>query len=272
MDNLDETALNIFTDGSSYSNPRAGGLGVRFITIDDDGNEVIYEHSPSGYDGATNNQMELQACIDALDLLTSKRPPVEYAGLSRIVIHTDSMYVTENISRAIYVWPKNRWYKTDGKPVLNATQWKELVRLMRKTNKRIDFNWVKGHKSSVHNKAVDGLAKVSAKKRTKNRISIVDVRRKISSKSSVAGSIKMENQRVTIRIIQDEYLKVQKCYRYRYEIMSTKNQYYQNIDFATSNLPLSAGHTYYVKFNDDIKNPQIKKVYKEILPKVSVEL
>lgn len=64
MDNLDENALNIFTDGSSLSNPRKGGVGVRFITIDDNGNEKVYDYTPLGYKGATNNQMELKAVID----------------------------------------------------------------------------------------------------------------------------------------------------------------------------------------------------------------
>jgi ribonuclease HI len=263
MDNVDETALNIYTDGSSYSNPRAGGLGIRFITVDAEGNEVIVEHSPSGYSGATNNQMELQACIDALGLITGRRPLVDYSKLSKIIIKTDSRYVTENVKNAMYTWPQNSWFKSDGKPVLNAFQWKELIRLVKKTRKRVEFKWVKGHKSSVHNNAVDKLAKQSAMKKTKKRISIVDVRRRLSPKSVEQGSIKMGGQIAIIRIISDELLKVQKCYRYKYEVLSKTNPFYQNVDFAISDISLSAGHTYFVKFNSDSSNPRIEKVFSE---------
>ena len=31
---LDDLALNIFTDGSSFSGPRAGGIGIRIITFE----------------------------------------------------------------------------------------------------------------------------------------------------------------------------------------------------------------------------------------------
>lgn len=267
MDNLDDTALNIFTDGSSFSNPRKGGIGVRFVTIGGDGHEKIYDYTPIGYKGATNNQMELQACIDALSLLLSRNPSVDIVGVSKIVIHTDSMYITDNINTAIYTWSRNRWLKKDGAPVLNADQWKELLRLMVKIRIKVEIKWVKAHKISVHNKAVDKLAKLSAKKGSRRRISVVDVRKKKSSKSSEAGSVKMESQKVTIRIIQDEYLKIQRCYRYRYEVMSRGSHYHQCVDFITSDIPLSAGHTYYVKLNGDSKNPRIEKVYKEIIKK-----
>lgn len=45
MDILDESAINIYTDGSSYSGPRSGGVGIRFITVGDDGHEVVEDHA-----------------------------------------------------------------------------------------------------------------------------------------------------------------------------------------------------------------------------------
>lgn len=264
MDNLDETALNIFTDGSSYSNPRKGGVGVRFITIDENGNERIHDHAPTGYKGATNNQMELQAMIDALSLLLGKYPPVNPSGYPKIVIHTDSMYISENIQNAIYIWSKNGWANKNGGPILNAELWKQLVRLMIKVKIRVEIKWVKAHKTSVHNKGVDKLAKISAKTDSKRRISVVDVRRKLSSKPTVVGSVKPEGQMLTIRIVQDELLKVQRLYRYRYEVLSKRSSYYQNVDFAISRISMSAGHIYIVRMNSDSKNPQILKVFREV--------
>lgn len=264
MDNLDETALNVFTDGSSFSNPRKGGIGVRFITIDDDGNEKFYDYTPPGFKGATNNQMELKAAIDALTLLMSRNPPVNTNGFPKIVIHTDSMYISDNVSNAIYSWSKNGWTNKDGGPILNAELWKELLRLMVKIKVRVEFKWVKAHKISIHNKAVDKLAKSSAKMDSRRHISVVDVRRKKSAKSSVVGSVVAKGQILTIRIIQDELMKLHKLYRYRYEVMSKRSPYYQNVDFATSNISMAAGHVYVVRLNNEPKNPKIIKVFREI--------
>jgi len=265
MDNLDETVLNIFTDGSSYSNPRKGGVGARFVTVDEDGNEKIHDYAPAGYKGATNNQMELQAMIDALSLLLGRYPPVEPSGYPKIVIHTDSMYVSDNIQNAIYTWSKNGWTNKNGGPILNAELWKELVRLMVKIKIRVEIKWVKAHKISVHNKGVDKLAKTSAKTNSTRRISVVDVRRKKSTKASEIGSVKPTGQLLIIRIVQDELMKLHKIYRYRYEVMSKASPYYQNVDFVTSDISMAAGHTYAVRLNDDPKNPQVVKVFREIL-------
>jgi ribonuclease HI len=61
-----EDALNIYTDGSSFSRPRVGGIGIRFITTNELGDEVIEDVELPGYKGATNNQMELYAGVAAL--------------------------------------------------------------------------------------------------------------------------------------------------------------------------------------------------------------
>jgi hypothetical protein len=58
MDNPVDGALHIYTDGSCYSSPRVGGTGFLFIVLDENGEPEIYEESPPGWKGATNNQME----------------------------------------------------------------------------------------------------------------------------------------------------------------------------------------------------------------------
>ena len=63
--NIIEDALNIYTDGSSYSKPRVGGVGIRYIYIGKNGEEIIEDLEVPGYRNATNNQMELLACLNA---------------------------------------------------------------------------------------------------------------------------------------------------------------------------------------------------------------
>jgi hypothetical protein len=95
MDILDERAISVFTDGSSYSGPRRGGIGIRIITVGVDGQETIHDEQPLGVRNATNQQMELQACVEALRYLSGRHRHVDPADFSKIVIHTDSRYVVE---------------------------------------------------------------------------------------------------------------------------------------------------------------------------------
>jgi ribonuclease HI len=154
----------------------------------------------------------------------------------------------------------------DGNPVANAELWKELLRLVGRTGKRVDIRWVKGHKRSVHNKAADRLAKRSAARQPGRRVSHVKVRRKETSNSVEVGCVGMHGQRLTVRIISDEYLPVQKLNKYRYGVMSRASPYYGKFDFIYSEaaILLSAGHTYHARVNSDTAAPRVAKVFREM--------
>ena len=122
----DHNALNIYTDGSSLPTPRRGGCGIRFVFPEFLGeDEIIKDFCSIGYKGATNNQMELEACIYALNEVIKHK---ELKRISRVVIHTDSMYVQDGYKSALFVWSKNGWRTSLGKPVLNSEQWKKLIK------------------------------------------------------------------------------------------------------------------------------------------------
>jgi RNase H len=59
VEQLEEKALNIYTDGSCYASPRVGGVGYLFVSVDEQGQPRIHEECPPGWRSATNNQMEL---------------------------------------------------------------------------------------------------------------------------------------------------------------------------------------------------------------------
>lgn len=218
---LDDRALNIFTDDSSYSGPRRGGMGIRFVWVDEQGAEVIHDWSPPGHGGATNNEMELKACVDALGLLARRYAPVDSEPFSKIVIHTDSLYVTEHFSRARFEWPKNQWRTRDGNPVLHAALWKQFVRAADRTGKRVDIEWHKGHSSSnPHNRTADRLAKNSALGSLRTPLAPVKVRRKRTSSIEEPGCVTLTGQRLRIRIITDRYLRTQRINHYKYEVVS----------------------------------------------------
>ncbi len=257
-----EGPLQIYTDGSSYSKPRTGGVGIRYIWAGGNGEETIEDFEVSGYKGATNNQMELQSCIIALKEVIKK---FELTSVEEIFIFTDSLYVSENYPKAKFQWPKTKWLTRYGSPVENVKLWKELIKLVGKINRPVKIKWVKGHKGNEHNKAVDKLAKQSAKKPLLNRpLEITHVRRKLTHKSVCRGSVVMCGQRISIRIIECKYLRAHKTNKYKYEVLSKGSQYYKNVDIAYSDGTLKAGHSYIVTFNKNSKNPKILSVISEI--------
>ncbi len=260
---LNEDALNIYTDGSSYNSPRRGGIGIRFITIDEQGQEDVEDWSPPGYESATNNEMELKACIVALQEVKRREMA---KGLNGIIIHTDSQYVCGHYKKAIFEWPKNRWNRRSGAPVLNAKLWKELVRAIKSARCRVEIKWVKGHSKDQHNKAVDKLAKNSAKSAVLPALSQVSVRRKKTAESILLGSVGLTGQRLSIRIVTCEFLTTQKVWKLKYEVISKASPYFGKVDFIFSDELLKDGHSYYVRVNTDVTNPRVIKVFRE-LPK-----
>jgi len=76
--------------------------------------------------------MELLACITGLQHAADYERIHEF---ERVVIFTDSLYVKQNVPYAKYQWSKQKWLNRDGRPIENATLWKDLVRAIKKTPK-----------------------------------------------------------------------------------------------------------------------------------------
>jgi ribonuclease HI len=261
--NLRDDAINVFPDGSSRSGPRRGGVGFRIVTFDAVGNEVHDDQWLPGYKSATNQQMELMACIEGI------RGALKHDRLSeykRIQLFTDSRYVVDNLNNAKFAWPKSRWCRAGGAPVLNADLWKSLTKIMREASPcKIEIDWAKG-KSNPHNKAADQLAKISSANAVKRPLAPAFARRKKSNQSTISGSIRMEGQEMDIRVMDPLAIRRHHLTRYRYEVLSPASPYFGNLDFifADSELDIRAGHHYRVKVNTDTKNPRIVALIAEL--------
>jgi ribonuclease HI len=260
---IDERVINIYTDGSSRSTPRRGGVGIRYIYVNESGYEKSIDLNLPGYPNASSQEMELQACVLALNHLDDYP---ELARFKKVVIYSDSKYVVDNFYNALFRWSKNGWTRKEGAPVLNASIWKELLKVIRKCGRRVEFIKVKGHSSDIHNKAVDKLAKISATKPFNQALSTTIIRRKKSNRKTKIGSVPPVGQRITIRIVQSQYLREQKLYRYRYEVMSKSSPFYKNVDFAVTEHVLREAHTYSIRMNSEQGNPRIVIVFKEVIP------
>lgn len=128
-----------------------------------------------GYKSATNNEMEINACIVALE---NARPYMEKLQLCKIIVFTDSGYVFTHHKSAMFLRPKTKWLRKSEAPVLNARLWKDLIKAIRKTGVRVKFQKVKAHSSDIFNRAADKLAKQSASTPLNKPLAANTVRRK----------------------------------------------------------------------------------------------
>lgn len=256
-----EDALNIYTDGSSFPNPRRGGVGIRYIIINDSGDEEWQDECPPGYKEGTNNEMELMAPILAL-----RGIPSEFMtdNMERIYIFTDSQYVRDHVYHATGVWPTQGWCNRYGRPIENVKLWKDLVREIKNAPKRVDFKWVKGHGKNKHNKAVDKLARKSADGFLNPPLSVQSVRRKLTTEEVDLGCVQMEGQELDIRIVTDKRMREQKLWRYKYEVLPSASPYAGKVDIIFSKHLLRAYHSYRVVVCSDQRNPRILEVLEEI--------
>jgi ribonuclease HI len=257
---IDEYALNIYTDGSSLPNPRRGGMGIRYIVVDEQGHEEVRDEVPLGYKQATNNEMELLACVLALRDLPADLLAPEH---QRIVIFTDAQYVRDHITTAIFTWPKQRWRSTHGRPIENVELWKRLVKEVTNAPRKVDFKWVKGHSKNKHNEAVDKLAKRSARGYLNEPLTVQSVRRKKTGQSVSMASVLMEGQELDIRIITDKWMP-QRVWRYKYEVLECDSPYVGCVDVIFSEFLMRAGHSYRVVVGENQRSPEIVELVEEL--------
>lgn len=137
--------IYIFTDGSSLGNPGSGGWGA--IVVD---GESVREFG-AGEKYTTNNRMELSATIAALRNVSS-------ASLStrQIILHTDSSYVINGITKWVYGWKRNNWKTSQKEEVQNRDLWEAL--LATADAKKIEWKYVAGHVGIAGNERADEIA------------------------------------------------------------------------------------------------------------------
>ena len=137
--------VEIFTDGACKGNPGPGGWGV-LLRMGSHEKEMAGAEKQT-----TNNRMEMTAAIRALEAL---REPCE------VLLHTDSKYVIDGITKWIHGWKKKGWKNAAKKPVVNEDLWRQLDALRGKH--QVTWHWVKGHSGHAENERVDQLASDAA--------------------------------------------------------------------------------------------------------------
>ena len=149
-----ENKVEIYADGACSQDAGAGVGGWGAVIIENGEERQIY----GGESPATNNQMEMTACIEALDNLSER---------SIVTLYTDSKYLINGITMWIRGWKKNGWITKNGEPVKNRELWESLEYYC--NAHRVTWHWVKGHSGNRGNEIADGLA-VKGKEEEKEKI------------------------------------------------------------------------------------------------------
>lgn len=134
--------LEIFTDGACSGNPGAGGWGA-LLRMGSHEREIY-----GGEANTTNNRMELQAVLEALQCL--QRP-------CRVTVYTDSQYVQKGITEWLAAWKRRGWKTASGSAVKNQDLWRALEAASREHE--VCWRWVRGHAGHVENERADALAR-----------------------------------------------------------------------------------------------------------------
>ncbi|CAA9380657.1 Ribonuclease HI [uncultured Leptolyngbya sp.] len=136
---------SIYTDGACSGNPGPGGWGTVVYFADGSVHEMGGAEAHT-----TNNRMEMQAAIAALQFLKT----VGYT--EPIELYTDSEYVKNGITQWIHGWKKKGWKTSTGKLVLNPELWQQLDAL---NTKQVQWRYVRGHTGNVGNERCDTIAR-----------------------------------------------------------------------------------------------------------------
>lgn len=133
--------VDIYTDGACRGNPGPGGWAA---LLSAGGRE---KEISGAQIQTTNNRMELQAVIAALQAL---KRPVD------VRLYTDSQYVRRGILEWLPQWKARGWRTADKKPVKNLDLWQLLETAA--ARHRIEWHWVRGHTGIPGNERCDALA------------------------------------------------------------------------------------------------------------------
>jgi ribonuclease HI len=136
-----DQTVEIWTDGGCKPNPGPGGWAaiLRF---------GAHTRELSGAEPeTTNNRMELTAAAAALEAL--RRP-------CSIILHTDSEYLKNGITRWHTGWVRKNWRTAAGDPVKNMDLWRRILDAANPHT--IDWRWIRGHSGDPMNTRADELA------------------------------------------------------------------------------------------------------------------
>ncbi|KAK0045493.1 ribonuclease H1 [Biomphalaria pfeifferi] len=148
----DSEGVEVYTDGGCFSNGRSdarAGIGVYWAPNDPDNISEPLQGKP------TNNRAEIYAALRAIQIAKKK-------GIPNLILHTDSQFLINGITKWIKGWKKKQWINSTGNPVINKDDFEALDEELKGIN--VKWVYVRGHNGNTSNEAADRLAKSGAEK------------------------------------------------------------------------------------------------------------
>lgn len=145
--------VHVYTDGSCEFNGQArarAGYGVWWA----DGHALNRGEAASR---PTNNVGEIEAATEAIVLARS-------AGIKKLKLHTDSMFVINCVTQWMDGWKKNGWITSKKEPVKNKMELEHLDAALSDKSLQIEWVHVRGHVGIKGNEEADRLARLGAEK------------------------------------------------------------------------------------------------------------
>lgn len=155
----EDEILNIYCDGSAKDNGKPNckaGFAVFF------GKGDKRNFSQEFYDNPTNNRAELYGILKSLEIIIENG---DIHNHKEIIIHSDSEYSINCVTRWVIGWKKNAWKTQKNTPVENQHLIKSIDTLLLK-HKHVSLHHVPAHTNekdihSINNDYVDKMAKQS---------------------------------------------------------------------------------------------------------------
>jgi len=132
----------VFTDGSAQPNPGPGGWGAVYVK-----DNRIVEQRYGNVPETTNNRMELQALLVAVELVPLQTPTT---------IYTDSKLAVDTVNTWAANWEKRGWKRKSG-AVENLDLVKPLFETFR-ARPELELRWIAAHTGYRWNEYADALA------------------------------------------------------------------------------------------------------------------
>ena len=148
-----EGAFALFSDGACRGNPGPGAWGAMG---QDCRGRVLFQSNGVNF-STTNNRMELEGAIVALEELERCLEQDGQSSSQSVFLFSDSKYVVDGIMRWVPGWKRRGWKKTDKRTPLNLDLWKRLDCAVGRFS-ALEFRWVQGHSGHPQNEYVDRLA------------------------------------------------------------------------------------------------------------------
>ena len=146
--------VEIYTDGACSGNGRKNPVGGWGYVVFINGVEK-FRDSENNIQNTTNNRMELQAILKALEFIEGNRRLLE--GVDMFEIISDSSYCIDTITNWMYSWHSRGWMKSNGARPENLDLIQQIYIKMQ-FEKKVTFVKVKGHSGVLGNMIADQLA------------------------------------------------------------------------------------------------------------------